>query len=89
MMATDGLNGAWVARMVARADLRARVASRVMGLAIALLGIAIAGLGMARLLSTQAAAALAGAELPMGCGVALIAVTSFAVAMRLARPAPA
>jgi len=89
MMTTDGLNGAWVARMVERADRRARVASRVMGLAIALLGIGIAGLGMARLLSTQAAAALAGAELAMGFGVAIIAVTSFAVAMRLARPTPA
>src|SRR5882672_8011669 len=89
MMATDGLNGAWVARMVERADRRARVASRVMGLAIALLGIGIAGLGMARLLSTQAAALLAGAELAMGFGVAIIAVASFAVAMRLARPVPA
>ncbi|HMG61281.1 MAG TPA: nickel transporter [Burkholderiales bacterium] len=89
MMATDGLNGAWVARMIARADRRARVASRVMGLAIASLGIGIACLGMARLLSAQAAAVLAGAELPMGFGVAIIAATSFAVAMRLARPTAA
>jgi high-affinity nickel-transport protein len=89
MMTTDGLNGAWVARMVERADRRARVASRVMGLAIALLGIGIASLGMARLLSTQAAAALAGAELAMGLGVAVLVVASFAVAMRLARPRPA
>jgi len=28
-------------------------------------------------------------SLPLGFGVAIIAVTSFAVAMRLARPAPA
>ncbi len=35
------------------------------------------------------ATVLAGTELPMGFGVAIIAVTSFAVAMRLARPAPA
>jgi len=81
--------GAWVARMVERADRRARVASRVMGLAIAFLGIGIASLGMARLLSAQAAAVLAGAELPMGFGVAIIVVASFAVAMRLARPRPA
>jgi len=89
MTATDGLNGAWAARMVERADRRARVASRVMGLAIALLGIGIAGLGMARLLSAQAAEALAGTELRMGFGVAIIAVASFAIAMRLARPAAA
>jgi high-affinity nickel-transport protein len=75
--------------MVERADRRARVASRVMGLAIALLGIGIASLGMARLLSTQAAKGLGGAELPMGFGVAILVVTSFAVAMRLARPGPA
>jgi len=89
MTATDGLNGAWVARMVERADRRARVASRVMGLAIASLGIGIAGLGVARLLSERAAALLAGAELAMGFGVAIIAVASFAVAMRLARPVAA
>ena len=58
-------------------------------LAIASLGIGIAGLGMARLRSTQAAAVLAGAELAMGFGVAVTVVTSFAVAMRLARPRPA
>jgi high-affinity nickel-transport protein len=43
----------------------------------------------ARLLSTQAAAMLAGAELALGFGVAIVAVASFAVAMQLARPAPA
>ena len=89
MTATDGLNGAWAARMVERADRRARVASRVMGLAIALLGIGIAGLAMARLLSARAAALLAGAELAIGFGVAIVAVASFAVAMRLSRPQPA
>jgi nickel/cobalt transporter (NiCoT) family protein len=86
MMTTDGMNGAWVARMVERADRRARVASRVMGLAIALLGIAIAALAMARLLSAKAAAALAGGELAMGLAVVFIGAASFAVAFRLAGP---
>jgi len=89
MMIADGVNGLWVARMVERADHRARVASRVMGLSIAFLGIAIAGLGAARLLSPEAAAALAGAELALGVGVAVIVATSFAVAMRLAGMRPA
>lgn len=89
MTMTDGINGAWVARMVARADRRARMASRAMGLAIALLGIGIAILGMARLLSKEAAAALAGTELLAGFGVAVIVATSFAVAVRLARSRPA
>jgi len=86
MMTTDGVNGLWVARMVARADRRARVVSRVMGLSIAFLGFAIAGLGMARLVSQEAAAALQGAELALGVGVAMVVAASFAVAMRLARP---
>lgn len=84
MMTTDGINGAWVARMVERGDRRARVASRVTGLAIAALGIAIAALAAARLVSAQAAAALAGRELAMGVGVLLIVAASFAVASRLA-----
>jgi high-affinity nickel-transport protein len=86
MMTTDGVNGLWVARMLARADRRARVASRVMGLAIGFLGFAIAGLGAARLVSAQAAAALEGAGLALGVGVAMIVAASFALAMRLARP---
>jgi high-affinity nickel-transport protein len=85
MMTTDGVNGVWVACMVQRADRRARVASRVMGLAIGLLGIAIAGLAMVRLLSQEAATALAGTELALGMAAAIIVAASFAVAMRLAR----
>jgi len=89
MITTDGVNGAWVAAMVRRADRRARVASRVMGLAIGLLGIAIALLAMVRLLSQEAAAAIAGAELAVGLGLALAVAVSFIVAIRLAPPGPA
>jgi high-affinity nickel-transport protein len=89
MMTTDGVNGVWVATMVQRADRRARVASRVMGLSIAFLGIAIAGLGTARLVSPEVAAALAGTELALGMGAAILVAASFAVAMRLARPTAA
>jgi len=89
MMTTDGVNGAWVAIVVQRADRRARVASRVMGLAIGLLGIAIAGLATVRLLSQEAAAALAGTELPVGFGLAFVVAASFIVAIRLARPSAA
>jgi len=42
MVLTDALNGWWVARMVERADRRARRASRVMSAAIALLCLGIA-----------------------------------------------
>ena len=86
MMATDGVNGAWVARLLERADLRALVASRVMGLSIGVLGISIASLGILRLARPQVAAALDRAQLPLGIGVMLIVLASFAVAVRLARP---
>jgi len=86
MMTTDGANGVWVARLLRRADRRARLASRVMSLSIALLGVAIACLGMARLLSQEAASALAGAELRTGIGFAVLVLVSFVVAMHLVRP---
>lgn len=86
MMATDGVNGLWVARMLRRADRRARIASRVMSLSIALLGLAIAGLGLARLASPAAASLLAGAEWRLGPGFVMLVFASFAVAMLLARP---
>jgi hypothetical protein len=41
---------------------------------------------MVRLLSQEAVAAFAGAELPMGLGLAIIVGGSFAVAMRLSGP---
>jgi len=50
-----------------------------------LLGIAIAALGMVRLLSQEADAALAGAELPIGLGLAFAVAASYVVAIRLAR----
>jgi nickel/cobalt transporter (NiCoT) family protein len=86
MMTTDLANGMWVARIVVRADARARLASRIVGLSIAALSIAIALLGMARLLSQSAGAALSGMELPIGLALALFVAASFVVAMRVARP---
>ena len=85
MVATDTGNGLWVARILQRADARARTASRILCLGIAVLGIAIAALGVARLASRHAAAALAGTELAIGLTVvAGVAVTSW-IAMHLAR----
>jgi hypothetical protein len=58
----------------------------VLSLSIALLGLAIAGLGLARLASPEAASLLAGAELRLGLGFVMLVFASFAVAMLLARP---
>jgi high-affinity nickel-transport protein len=48
MALTDALNGLWVARLVAGADARAALASRVMSIAIALLCLVLAALGLAK-----------------------------------------
>ena len=87
MMVTDGVNGLWVARLLRRADQRARIASRVMGLAIAFLSLAIAGLGMAKYFAPALAIMLEGASLLMGIILATILLASFGLAIRLSRPA--
>lgn len=51
MLVTDGLNGLWIARLMARADQVARRASRVMGLTVVALSWGVAGLGLAKLYS--------------------------------------
>jgi nickel/cobalt transporter (NiCoT) family protein len=87
MLVTDGANGLWVAGMLARADRRARVASRVLGLSVALLSLSIAALGLAKLGSPRAAAVIDGGGAAIGFGVAAIVVASYVIAVRLSRPA--
>lgn len=48
MIATDAINGLWIARLIARADALARIASRVMGLSVAAVSLLVAALGAAR-----------------------------------------
>ena len=86
MMVTDGVNGLWVARLLRRTDQRALVASRVMGLSIAFLSLAIAGLGMAKYFAPAFSAMLEGANILMGCGLVAILLASFTLALRLSRP---
>jgi high-affinity nickel-transport protein len=86
MMVTDGINGLWVARMLRHTDRRAVIASRVMGLSIGFLSIAIAGLGMAKYFAPVVAAMLEGASLLLGCGLLMIVLASFGLAIRLSRP---
>jgi high-affinity nickel-transport protein len=87
MMLTDGVNGLWVARMLRQTNQRALVASRVMGLSIAFLSLAIAGLGMAKYFAPAFAVMLEGAGMLMGAGVVAILLASFGLAMRLSRRA--
>ena len=89
MMVTDGLNGLWVARLLRQTNRRALIASRVMGLSIAFLSIAIAGLGMAKYFAPAVSATLEDASLLMGVGLIAILLGSFGLALRLSRRAPA
>ena len=87
MMTTDGVNGLWVARLLARADRRALIASRAMGLSIAGLSLLVASYGLARLFFPAIASYTAERELLLGCAAVGIVSLSFLIGLRLA-PAP-
>jgi high-affinity nickel-transport protein len=86
MMVTDGINGLFVARLLRRSNQRALIASRVMGLSIAFLSLAIAGLGMAKYFAPAFSAMLEGAGMMMSAGLLAILIASFGLAVRLSRP---
>lgn len=84
MIATDGLNGLWISRLLNRADQRALVASRVMGLAVGGLSIMIGVFGIARYFFPEVGAHTEGRELLMGLAVIATVALSFYLALRLA-----
>ena len=84
MLATDGLNGWWISRLIARADQAAVIASRVMGLAVAGVSLLVAGLGIATWVSAAAGAWADERELVFGGTVVAIMVASYLVALALA-----
>lgn len=83
MMTTDGVNGLWVARLIRAADRRALVASRVMGLTVALLSLLVAALSALEYLSPAFAARTEGRELFFGLAVAMAVAGSFVLAQCL------
>lgn len=88
MMLTDGVNGLWVARLLRDTNHRALIASRVMGLSIAFLSIAIAGVAIAKYFSPTVSAMFENASLLMGVGLLVILLVSFGLALRLSRRVP-
>lgn len=88
MLLADGANGFWIARLLRRADHRARVASRVMGLMVAAISLAVAGLGLARWLQADISHWYEGKELMVGVAVIILLTTSFILGNRLARGSP-
>ena len=87
MLVMDGLNGLWLARLLRNADYQARIASRVMGLMVAIISLAVAALGLARWLQADIAAWYQGKELGFGFGVIALLVLSVVAARALAGPA--
>jgi nickel/cobalt transporter (NiCoT) family protein len=84
MIATDALNGIWVARLLRKADARAAIASRVMGLAIALLALGIAAAGAARHLFPILDEGLRDWSLALGAAALASIAVAYAAALRLA-----
>ena len=84
MLLMDGINGLWIARLLRRADQRARVASRVMGLMVALISLGVAALGLLRWLQVDIALWYQGKEIVVGAAVIVMLGLSFATGQLLA-----
>lgn len=85
MLLADGANGLWIARLLRRADHRARIASRVMGLMVAAISFTVAGFGLARWLHADVSHWYEGKELWVGVGVIALLTASFVLGSWLAR----
>lgn len=85
MLLTDGINGLWIARLIARADQVALVASRVMGLVVSAISLLVAAFGAAKLLSPAVDAWSEGKELMFGAALVAIIALSFWLAIRMTR----
>ena len=85
MLLTDGCNGLFIARLIDSSEALARVASRVMGLAVGGVSLLVALLGAARLAAPAFAAWSEGRELVFGAAVIGIVAASFVAGRALAR----
>jgi high-affinity nickel-transport protein len=77
MMVTDAANGLWISHLLQRADATARAASRVMGVTVALLSLAVAALGLSRKFFPEVSAWQDGRELYMGFAIIAVVATCF------------
>ena len=78
-------HGLWIARLIARADQVALVASRVMGLVVSGISLLVAAFGAAKMLSPAIDAWSEGKELVFGFLLVALIVLSFIAALRLTR----
>ena len=84
MVIADGLNGWWIARLIARADEIAALASRSMSVAVSSVSLLVAALGVAKLVSPAFDNWSKGQELAFGVVVVLVLAISYGVARLLA-----
>ena len=87
MLLMDGTNGLSIARLLRRSDQRARMASRVMGLMVAMISLGVASLGLLRWLHADLALWYQGKEIALGLAVIALLALSFLAAQALCRPA--
>jgi high-affinity nickel-transport protein len=85
MLLTDGINGLWIARLIARADQVAAVASRVMGLVVSAISLLVAAFGAAKLASPALDAWSEGKELAFGFALVAAIAAAFLGAVNLTR----
>lgn len=85
MLATDGINGLWISRLIQRADETALIVSRVMGLAVAGISLLVAAFGIAKFASPAIDTWSDGKELAFGFALTTIVALSFVCAVRLTR----
>jgi len=85
MLVTDGVNGLWISRLIARSDEIARIASRVMGLAVAGVSLLVAAFSAARVIVPAIDVWGEGKELLFGGVVIGFVLAGFALGSLLAR----
>ena len=85
MLVTDGINGLWISRLIARADDLARVASRVMSLAVGGVSLLIASFALAKMTLPPVDDWAEGKELFFGGAVMIVVLVSYLIGKRLAR----
>ena len=83
MMAVDGINGLWIARLLRRADRRAAIASRTMAVAVGVLSATIGMFTVARRWLPEVEA-WADREVYVGAAVIAVMIVAWACAMLLA-----
>ena len=84
MLVTDAINGLWISRLIARADELARVASRVMSLAVGGVSLLIGGFALAKMTLPAVSGWADGKELVFGGAVIAVVLLSYLIGKRLA-----